>query len=115
VWVPGERAYTKDVDAGSLKAFSRELDAIWNMALSGDLYTAMTLNGLVCSTALGMPTEVASTAMKAGAVAAGLSGKGPAVVAITKGDTRLIAEAWRKYGGQIMETKVSNDKARIIN
>jgi len=115
VWVPEERAYTKDVDVISLKAFSRELDAVWNMALGGDLYTAMTLNGLICSTALGMPTEVASVAMKAGAVAAGLSGKGPAVAAITKGDTGKIAEAWRQFGGRIIETKVSNDKARIVN
>jgi shikimate kinase len=115
VFVPEERAYTKDVDVARLKAFSREFDAAWNLALSGDLYTAMTLNGLVCSAALGQSAELAATAMRAGAIAAGMSGKGPAVVAITKGDAKKIAEAWSGFGGRVIETKVSNEKARIIS
>ena len=115
ILVPEERAYTKDVDVAGLKAFSREFDAAWNLALSGDLYTAMTLNGLVCSAALGQPSEAAAVAMRAGAVAAGISGKGPAVVALAKGGTKAIAEAWKVFGGTVIETKVSNEKARIIS
>jgi len=120
IFVPEERAYTKDVDVVALKAFSRELDAVWSMALSGDLYTAMTLNGLICSAALETEdrrrgTAVASAAMKAGAVAAGLSGKGPAVVAIVKGDTRGIKDAWSSLGGRVIETTVSNEKGRIVS
>jgi len=113
VWVPDEKSYTKDVDVEALKAFGRELDAAWNLALQGDLYTAMTLNGQVCSAALGRP-DVAAKAMKAGAVAAGLSGKGPAVVAITKGDADQILNAWQGLGGSLMETKVNNEKAKVI-
>lgn len=52
--------------------------------------------------------------MKAGAVAAGLSGKGPAVVAITKSDPDRILNAWQKLGGRLIETSVSNAKACIV-
>jgi shikimate kinase len=127
VFVPDEKAYTKDTDVEALKAFDRELGAIWNLALQGDLYTAMTLNGLVCSTALwpnsrlkavggggAKPTEIAAAAMKAGAIAAGLSGKGPAVVAIIRGDADRILDAWQGFEGKLIETKVNNEKARVI-
>lgn len=117
ILVPEEKTYTKDTDVEAIKAFSRELDAIWNLALAGDVYTAMTLNGLICSTALDKPTglgsEVAALAMKNGAVAAGLSGKGPAVVAIVRGDTQKIAKAWSAFG-KCIETKVNNEKAKIV-
>lgn len=114
IWVPEKKNYTKDVDVEALKAFDKELDAAWNLALQGDLYTAMTINGQICSAALDMPRDVAPKAMKAGAVAAGLSGKGPAVVAIMKGDPDRVLNAWQGLGGSVAETRVNNEKARII-
>jgi shikimate kinase len=52
--------------------------------------------------------------MQAGAIAAGLSGTGPAVAAITKKDPDRIMDAWQGFEGKIIETKVNNEKARIV-
>jgi len=114
IYVPEEMAFTKDVDVAKTKAFTREVDTAWNLALTGDLYTAMTLNGLIYSAALGHPGEIAAAAMEAGAVAAGLSGKGPSVVAITKGNPDRILDAWSGLPGKLMETKTNNEKAKVI-
>lgn len=114
VLVPDGQTYTKDVDVEAAKVCEREAGAVWELALSGDLYTAMTLNGMVYSAALGIPPEPAVAAMEAGALAAGLSGTGPAVVAVTKGDPDRILDAWSGFGGKRIETKVSNEKARVV-
>jgi shikimate kinase len=114
IFVPEKKQYTKDVDVEAMKVFSREADAVWNLALQGDLYTAMTLNGLVYSAATGQQSGVAEAAMNAGALAAGLSGTGPAVVAITKKDPDKILDSWAGFEGQCIQTKVSNEKARVI-
>ena len=114
IFVPKEKSYTKDVNVEKMRVYAREVDAAWNLALQGDLYTAMTLNGQIYSTALELPADIASAAMDAGAIAAGLSGKGPSVVAITKGNTDKILNAWGNLGGKLIETKVSNEKAKVI-
>ncbi len=116
VWVPDKRSYTKDVDADAAKAFGREADAVWRLALEGDLYTAMTLNGLIYSAAFGYEAgqKAAAEAMKAGAIAAGLSGTGPAVVAIGKGASERITGAWGRLGGTVIKTKTSSLKASVI-
>ncbi|MBN2517901.1 MAG: shikimate kinase, partial [Candidatus Altiarchaeota archaeon] len=83
-------------------------------ALKGDLYTAMTLNGFVYSAALGISNEAAVAAIKEGALAAGLSGTGPAVVALTRDSPSKIVSAWQTLDGDIMTTKVNNQRAKII-
>jgi shikimate kinase len=117
VFVPEGKSYTKDFDVEAVKTYDREVDAIWNLALQGDLYTAMTLNGLVYSAALENETakKAADLAMKAGALSAGLSGTGPAVVAVTKGESDAVLDAWQELGGKVIETKTNNQKARIIS
>ncbi len=127
VFVPDKESHTKDFDVEGAKAFNREAESVWQLALSGDLYTAMTLNGLIYSAVVadrgpqtgngraeGDPASIAASAMGAGAVAAGLSGTGPAVVAITKGDPDMILKAWDGLDGKLIQTKVSNEKAKVI-
>lgn len=114
VFVPEKRIYTRETDVQRMRLFKREADVIWNMALNGDLYTAMTLNGLLYSGILEQQAEIAMSAFDAGAIAAGLSGTGPAVVALTKRDPDRIATQWHAFDGKIMETKVSNQKARVV-
>jgi shikimate kinase len=114
VFVPEKKIYTREIDVRRMKLFAREANVIWNMALNGDLYTAMTLNGLLYSGILGQEAEIAMAAFDAGAIAAGLSGTGPAVVALTKRDPDRITTQWHAFEGKIMETKVNNQKARIV-
>ena len=48
----------------------------------GKIWEALSLNGLIYSSAQGYDTSIAIDALAAGAVAAGLCGKGPAVTAV---------------------------------
>jgi len=118
IFVPDKQTHTRDFDVERAKTFSREVEAVWQMALSGDIYTAMTLNGLIYSAVVGNkkedPALIAAAAMDAGAVAAGLSGTGPAVVAITKGDPDRILNVWGGLDGRLIQTKVSSEKAKVI-
>ena len=52
--------------------------------MEGKVWEALTLNGLIYSAASNQNTTIAIDALAAGAVAAGLCGKGPAVTAVTQ-------------------------------
>ena len=65
---------------------------------------------------LGYESSIVVDALKVGAVAAGLSGKGPAVAAvIQKGKSGQIRDSWKKYGGNVIETKINREKAHILS
>jgi shikimate kinase len=84
--------------------------------LKGNHWTALTLNGIICSSALGCNPSIAIDALMRGAVAAGLSGTGPAVTAIVSGESiDLVKDVWQAYEGEILETRVNCDKARVVS
>jgi len=82
--------------------------------LEGQLYTAVTLNGFMHSLAFNLDSEAAMKALDAGAIAAGLSGKGPAVVALARGNVKKIVKAWKGIEGKVIEAKTNNIPAMII-
>jgi shikimate kinase len=57
-----------------------------DLAIDGDYFWAMTLNGICFSAALGLDQELAMEAMYKGALAAGVSGTGPATAILVKED-----------------------------
>jgi shikimate kinase len=75
----------------------------------------MVLNGLLYSLALGYDASIALDALASGAVSAGLSGTGPAVVAVTAEENiDRIKESWEKYEGRIMEAVTNENAARMM-
>ncbi len=112
--VPSKKFYTSQVDQ-SVFSNIREFACIaYKQALSGNILGAMTLNGLIYASALGHPTSPILKALKNGALAAGLTGKGPAVAAIAREeDVNRIKAAWRKEKGRIIVTKPSEEGARV--
>lgn len=115
IFVPEEKTYTHEVDVKRMKLLSREVNIAWDEALKGNLYTAMTLNGVIYSATTGNNPEIALSALNEGAVAAGLSGTGPAVAALARGNIDKIQSAWEQFGGEIITTKVNNEIARVID
>ena len=72
-------------------------------AMEGKVWEALTLNGLVYSAASNQNTTIAIDALAAGAVAAGLCGKGPAVTAVTsKDNVDKVKAALQKYEGEVL-------------
>jgi len=114
IYVPPSKLHTSRVDVSRTKPLAKFVDIAHRYALEGNIFGALTLNGLLYSSALGHDVTVAFDAMKAGALAAGLTGTGPAVVAIAKpNNVEYIKEAWRGRPGMVILTKPTVDGARL--
>jgi shikimate kinase len=114
LFVPEEKSYTAKVNVARTKLLSREILAAWELALDGDILSAMKLNGILYSAVLDQDPKVALAALDAGAVSAGLCGKGPAVAALVDGDPKKVAAAWKKFDGEIIVTETNNKRARVL-
>ena len=115
VYMPNRCSPTAQSDVRRMKLIAPQVKLAFNEALHGDIYNAMTLNGLLYCASLGFNPMMALDALEAGAIAAGLSGTGPSFVAITsKEDVDDVVDAWSSQPGQIIRTEVENKGTRVI-
>jgi len=114
-YVPAKKTYTVGSDVKRMKGMASAVKIAYNEALNGNYWAALTLNGLIYSSALGYDSSPAVDALMAGAVASGLSGTGPAVSAIVpKNKIDAVKNVWRKREGEILEAKINLQKARVV-
>jgi shikimate kinase len=112
--VPPEKAYTIESDVNRLKTLKPLVEVAFEKALEGKIWEALTLNGLIYSSASNFNTAIAIDALAAGAVAAGLCGKGPAVTAVVTSDkVDSVKTALQRYEGEILQTKLNIKKAKV--
>ena len=112
--VPPEKAYTIESDVNRLKTLKPLVEVAFEKALEGKIWEALTLNGLIYSSASNFNTAIAIDALAAGAVAAGLCGKGPAVTAVVTSDkVDSVKTALQRYEGEILQTKLNIKKAEV--
>ncbi len=110
-----EKTYTVSSDVKRMKGMASAVKIAYKEALNGNYWVALTLNGLIYSSALGYDPSPAVDALTAGAFASGLSGTGPAVTAIVPEEkVDDIKEVWRKRDGEILEAHVNLEKARVV-
>jgi len=113
--VPPEKAYTADSNVRRLQTVKPLVEVAYKEALEGKVWEALTLNGLIYSSASGYNTSIAIDALAAGAVAAGLCGKGPAVTAVTSKDKiDSVKAALQKYDGKVLEARLNREKAKVL-
>ena len=104
--VPPEKRYTKEVDMTRIRTVAREMSIAHREALEGNYWSAMTLNGLICSQVLGLDAEVIIQSLEAGALAAGISGKGPTYAFVTDEKAKdHVLSLLREREGQIIISK----------
>ena len=114
-YVPAKKTYTADSDVKRMKDMAPVVKIAYREALNGNYWAALTLNGLIFSSALGYDSSPAVDALTAGAYAAGLSGTGPAVTAIVPEDkVDLVKEVWQKREGEILEARINQEKAKVV-
>ena len=114
IYVPQKKLYTSKIDAKKVKKLANFVNVAHKLALSGDVLSALTMNGLIYSRALGHDPTIAIEALDAGAIAAGLTGKGPAVVAIVEPKSLIdVKKNWSKRAGKIIITKPSKVGAKV--
>lgn len=114
IFVPPSKLYTSSVSPSTFADIADLVRIAHRQALLGNIFGAMTLNGLLYSHALKQDQTIALEALSRGAVAAGLTGKGPAVAAIARPqEVEGIKEVWGKRKGRIIVTRPSREGARI--
>lgn len=114
IFVPPTKLYTSKVDISSFRDIRDLVDIAHKQAILGNIFGAMVLNGLAYSHALKHDPLIALEALSKGALAAGLTGKGPAVAAIAyPEDVENIKNVWKRRGGRIIVTTPSKGGARI--
>ncbi len=114
--VPSTKSYTIDSDVDRLKTVEPLVEVAYNEAVKGNFWAALSLNGAIYSSALGYNTSVASDALAAGALAAGLCGKGPAVTAVVSSDKiDSVRTALESHEGEVLQARVNHEKAKVVN
>jgi len=114
--VPSKKAYTADSDVNKLKTVKPLVEVAYKEAMEGNFWVALSLNGVIYSSALGYDVSVASDALAAGALAAGLCGKGPAVTAVVSSDKiDSVRTALQRHEGEILQARLNHEKAKVLN
>jgi shikimate kinase len=115
VQVPKRKRYTKDIDPQQVMNIRPLIPMVHREVLRGNCWSALTLNGLLYSAALGYDTSSVRDALQAGAIAAGLSGKGPAVAAIVPSSSvKSVLNAWGSCCDEIIETSFNYERAHAL-
>jgi shikimate kinase len=114
-YVPATKNYTVKSDVKRMKAMASIVKIAYKEALKGNHWAALTLNGLIYSSVLGYDTSPTMDSLTAGALAAGLSGTGPAVTAIVPEEkVDIVKEVWQKREGEILEAQINQKKAKVV-
>lgn len=110
--VPEKRLFSKDTDIRRSRLIAPLAEVAYDLAMKGDYGRAMTLNGFIYCSALGLSPEPLLLAMEEGAVGASLSGTGPSYAALVGADNIDVLESrWSDLGGRVIKTKVNNNPA----
>ncbi|MGF3522989.1 MAG: shikimate kinase [Candidatus Bathyarchaeia archaeon] len=113
-YVPHKKSYTADSNVERLKTVAPLVKVAYREASKGNFWTALSLNGIVYSAAIGLDPSPALDALNAGATAAGLCGKGPAVTAVvTKTRVDQVKAALQKYSGDILQARLNENKPQV--
>lgn len=88
------------------------------LARTGRWREALTLNGLVAGALYGVPPTWTRDALAAGAMAAGVSGTGPAFATVCTADASKMVEAalvqMAPTGARILRTRPTNKRAEVL-
>ncbi|MDQ3872402.1 MAG: shikimate kinase [Thermoproteota archaeon] len=86
----------------------------FGLAEAGQYWKAMKLNGVLASAALSSRYAPAMAALENGAISASMSGNGPSIAAVAyENNVEAIKLALSKFDGQIIISKVNNQKANV--
>jgi len=115
IHIPAQKAYTADLDLQKVRKIAPEVEKAFQEAMQGNYWKALTINGNLYSKVLGYDQKLTREAFDAGAVAVGLSGKGPATVAVAvEENAEKVEEALRAYPGSVIKSKPNAEQAYIV-
>ncbi len=111
IFVPKNR---KRGNLKNLKILSAVFYNAWKLAKNANYWQAMIINGLATSTILNSDPKIITNLLEKGAIAASISGNGPAIAAIAKKeDEQNVKKVFSSLEGNIIVSKINNKKAEV--
>lgn len=115
VYMPNYYSKSGDSNPERMKLLAPLVETAFDFARKREYLKALNLNGLIYSATLGFDSTIAVDALEAGALASGLSGTGSSFVAIVdESSVDDVKEAWDKYEGNVIPTRVDNEGCRLL-
>ena len=97
-----------------LKILDGVFSQAWTLASNSDYWNAMMLNGLATSTILNSDPRILTGLVESGALAASVSGNGPAIAAISKKENvSNVKKVFASMEGTTMISNINNKKAEV--
>jgi len=111
IFIPKNR---KRGNVKNLKILSAVFDNAWKLARNSNYWEAMIVNGLATSAILNSDPKIITNLLEKGAIAASVSGNGPAIAAIVKKENlQNVKKVFSSLDGNIIVSKVNNKKAEV--
>ncbi len=111
IFIPKNR---KRGNVKNLKTLSSVFENAWKLAKNTNYWEAMIINGLATSTILNSDPKIITNLLEKGAIAASVSGNGPAIAAIVKKENEQnVKKVFSSLDGNIIVSKVNNKKAEV--
>jgi len=109
--IPERRIYTRAIDVEELGKVREICLKAAKLALAGRIWQAMTLNGIAVASALDLDLEPILAALRSGALAAGVSGTGPAIAAVAKPEEVERVRSVLEPYGRVIVCRPNNRRA----
>jgi len=111
IFIPKNR---KRGNLKNLKILSTVFENAWELAKKTNYWEAMTINGLATASILNSDPKIITNLIEKGALAASVSGNGPAIAAIVKNENESnIKKIFAAMEGRVIISKVNNKKAEV--
>lgn len=113
--VPDRRISKESVKGLDFSPIRRDVEKAFELALNGEHLKAMELNSRAYSKVLDVSEEVAQDARKKGALAAGISGTGPATAIVCEPSAvGQIMGVLEKHGGKVLRAHINDTPATEV-
>lgn len=115
IHVPDRQIRKSSLKGLDFSKITREVDKAFELAMKGEFLKAMELNSRAYAKVLDVSEDVADFARKNGALAAGISGTGPATVAICeRGDAGPLANKLKRQDGSVIVARMNHVSSREV-
>lgn len=115
IHIPPRMIRKSDLREGDFAGIRSEVEAAFHLALRGDYFRAIEANSAAYAPVLGIDETPAHRARAAGALAAGITGTGPAILALAKPDrAERVRHAMEDGESEILAVGLSPIESRAV-